>query len=353
MEYLPNDFIQLAKDAGLTTKQVKNVIGENLFASDITIETQSKINISDSEKEILKNTLVSESIFSLIEITKRTVYKDAAIYNSLNGFTALQINKTNTISLELFSSKNEFINAISKPFINELDIASEFKKIENLNQFEWQVIVACIELFLEKYPTPNAKWVPDELLIISAELIETLFNEIEFKANASTWWKHWIAISNQDAVNTEDISNALVTLSLKELLGDFKEFDGEHYYFIGQNLLWLIRSIAWWDKGFALSNKQNGTNIFVFQASSLFALLNTKNEYHLLNINGEQLPKLIDFFLELDNSEIEKVEAQEKIEEKNEVNEQLESKSTKKFCTNCGTKIINSAKFCVNCGTKL
>ncbi len=342
MELLPTEFITFAKFAKVSEKTIQSIIGINLMNLKI-IENADDMNwraVPSTNDISLKNWEVLENyqkIIQLKNIARRQVFQTNKLFCSedFNTISSVAVTEQNSIKFTEYYSKKDFIESLTNPFLSIQSVDQKLKLLEGLSSIEFFVIVALIELFLSKYSYPDSNWIPDELITFSSNSIQEIIKESEHKIEDQTWWQHWNAISNVEIPNTEAINTALLLLQTKALIGNTN--DVEDNYFIGKSLLWLIRSIAWWDKGFVLES--NNYSLYVFQASSLFIVLKEDETYSLINVEGIDLPTIIENFISLTDELVE--------------NKQPETTKIIKFCPNCGEPVIKGAKFCVNCGNKL
>lgn len=350
MDLLPSEFVKYASLASVSTKRISEIIGVDLMQftpandKDISSRQQALDNEINIENwQILKSP--SQKLL-LKRIARRKVFQTSQVFCAENCQKASLVGTTafNSILFEGYANQTDFIDSITEKFEGYQSVEQDLKYIQNLSSDEFFVLTALLELFIEKYPDPTGEWIPDELLVFTSESLLITINESEEKIEDQTWWQNWKEISNSSIPNVEDIETAILLLANKALVGMLDEVDGKEVFFIGQSLLWLIRSLVWWDRGFIIENDINKIQLYVFQASSLFALVVENNQnYSLFNIDGTDLPQLVSNFIS-DSTE-------GKTFETDEIQEEMHQKP--KFCPNCGTPVIADSKFCANCGHKL
>lgn len=345
MDLLPSEFINYAKNAKVSLDKIAHIIGADLM--EFIPASEDDVPLRDATP--IENWELLETpthVFCFKKIVRRSLFQTYQLYCDSNNdnLSLIGTSRFNSVLFEAFTSQVDFINTISEKFENYQSIDQDLKSIQNLSSDEFFVIVALLELFIEKYPTPTINWSPNELLVFTKESLLEIISESKTKLEDQTWWQHWKSLTDAPIPAVGDIETAILLLANKGLIGMMDDVEGKEVFFIGQSLVWLLRSLVWWDLGFVLENEENKTQLFVIQASSLFALIveNTQN-FSLFNIDGEQLPKLISNFMNY-------------AESPNDTTKVLDKKETPKktnFCPNCGTAVKTDAKFCANCGQEL
>ncbi len=345
MELLPQEFIGFAKYMNVSDTTIVKLIGDNLSQSvvsslkDLTWrEIPSKESLNIENWELLEK---SSKVLSLKKVARREVFQDYQLFCNLKCeyLSLVGVTRHNAILFEEYN-KNEFMINLVDKYKNFQSIDQDLKSIENLSKNEWFILVALLEFFLEKYPTPDSNWEPDELLIFTQNSLIKIIEDSENRTEDQTWWQHWKKISKHEVPNSVDIETAILMLASKRLIGYMERVEGEELYYIGQDLVWQIRSLAWWDRGFIIEDSINNISLYLLEASSLFVLVNENDtNYSLFNIDGVDLESVIDNFISLDreNPEI--------------VNEVQQNKQC--FCINCGKELPVGAKFCPYCGNKV
>jgi len=346
MELLPQEFINFARYANISTTTIDRLIGNDLSESvGVNVEELRYRELLDNESLSMANWKLLEKpskILLLKKIARRDIFQEYKLFcdNKCKYITLLGITKYNAILFEEYDNKNKFVHELVDKYKTYQTIDQDLTSIENLTKDEWFIIVALIELFLEKYPTPDSKWEPTELLLFTQNSLIQIINESEDKIEDQTWWQHWKKISKDKIPNKDDIEIAILMLANRKLVGYMSDEEGEDVYYIGQGLLWMIRSLSWWDRGFVIEDTINNVSFYLLEASSLFILINDNDvAYSLINIDGgTNLQNVIDNFLLLDNKKSSKI-----------IKEQIKQR----FCTNCGKELLEGAKFCSNCGAKV
>ena len=350
MDLLPSEFVTYATQANVSLNRIQEIIGRDLMqlkladGEDVSWrETPSKDEISIENLELLEN---PSQIFTFKKIARRAVFQEYKLFcnSKCDKLSLVGTTSFNSVIYNAFSSQESFIKEITEVFKLYPSIDQELKKIPNLSYDEFFVLLAILELFIEKYPNPNTDWTPNELLVFTKESLLKIIIDSDEKIEDQTWWQHWKEIAKSTIPDSEAIETAMFLLANKELIGLLDEVEGEDVFFIGQSLLWLIRSFAWWDRGFILENDTNKTQLYVFQASSLFALIvEDKTQYSLFNLAGKDLPKLVSNFINFSADTTDSLEERK-----------IETTTIKlNFCPNCGSPVIAGASFCANCGTNL
>ncbi len=349
MELLPEEFKNFARYIGLSDITIGKLIGDDLLqATVVNPESLSWRKLPSKNSLSVENWKLLEKpskILTFKKIARREIFQEYKLFCDFKSkyISVLGITRYNAILFEEFDSKNIFINSLIDKYKDYQTVDQDLKFIENISGEEWFVIVALIELFLERYPTPDADWIPTDLLVFTEDSLIQTIEESENKIEDQTWWGHWKEISKSEMPNIEYIETAILILANKKLIGYTDNADEKDIYYIGQELLWLIRSLAWWDRGFVIEDKENSISLFFMQASSLFVLINENDtNYSLLNINGTDLERVVDNFIALDEQSID-----------NKNSKIIKEQNRQLFCTNCGKQLPIGAKFCPYCGAKI
>lgn len=349
MELLPSEFIQYAELAGLSKKEIASLIGHEMAA----MEAQDGEDLSwrelppyEAHKEhwqMLKNT---PTHLQFQRIARREVLQSYQMFCNANTITLLGVSDRNTIYFEPFNTYAEFESNFTKAFLDYPAMGFQTTKIPHLSTAEFDVLTLLIELFIEKYPYPNAKWQPDELLVFTAESLSLIMQDSASKDDDATWWQHWKKLAPKKTISKEDIAIGITLLASKELIGFTEEVEEQEVYFIGKELTWYIRGMVWWDRGFTISNSQNNTQFIVLEASALFVLtIENDNDYSVFNISGKNLPTYLQKYIRFSCQKT----SNEPIEEKSTEQRQ----SNHHFCTNCGSLLGADSRFCANCGQEI
>ena len=343
MDLLPSEFISYARYAKVSNAKITQIIGHELMnflpASEEDLVSRE---IPQNNEIPIKNWKLLEKpthVFSFKKIARRDVFQAYQLFyeKSNDKLTLVGTNRFNAVLFEAYSSQTNFIKDISEKYEHYERINQDLNAIQQLSSDEFFVFTALLELFTEKYPTPNTDWSPDELLVFTKESLLKIISDSEEKLEDQTWWQHWQKINEIAVPNNDNLETAILLLANKGFVGILDDINGKEVFFIGQSLVWILRSLVWWDLGFVIENEQNKTKLFVLQASALFALIVEDNQnFSLFNIEGAQLPKLLSNFMN----------------DSDEKNTETDSKKLN-FCPNCGAPVISEAKFCANCGNKL
>ncbi len=350
MDLLPSEFIKYAKNAKVSLDKIAHIIGADLMelipASEedfVSREVPLNEAIPIENWKLLE---VPTHVFCFKKIVRRSLFQTYQLYCDKNNdnLSLVGASRFNSVLFEAYKSQSDFIKDISDKFGNYESIEQDLKSIQNLSSDEFFVITALLELFIEKYPTPNTEWVPTELLVFTKESLLQIIADSEEKFEDQTWWQHWKSLTDASIPKAEDIETAMLLLANKSFIGMMDDVEGKEVFFIGQSLVWLLRFMVWWDLGFIFENEENNTQLFVIQASSLFVIVvENKQNFSLFNIDGNQLPRLVSNFMNY-------------AERPNDTTKEVDKKETTKktnFCPNCGSAVKTDAKFCTNCGQKL
>ncbi len=349
MELLPQEFMGFAKYNNLSDTTIRRLIGDDLLqttavdSENLTWrDTPSKESLNVENWKLLEK---PSKEFRLKKIARREIFQEYKLFcdNKCEYLSMVGTTKYDAILFEEYNNKNKFIRSLVDKYKDFQSVDQELKSIESISEDEWFIIVALLELFLEKYPTPDANWKPTELLVFTQNSLIQIIKESENRIEDQTWWQHWKKISKHEIPNKGDIETAILMLASKRLIGYMDSVEGEDVYYIGQGLLWLIRSLSWWDRGFIIENRVNNVSLYLLQASALFILINENNtSYSLLNIDGVDLERIIGNFIGLDRKNIDTTNP-----------EIIKEQNKQRFCTNCGKQLPEGSKFCPFCGTKV
>lgn len=200
-----------------------------------------------------------------------------------------------------------------------------------MSQPEFFLLIGICDFFLRSFPTPNMEWEPEVPLVFNISSIR------EDMKNPNGWYAGWTQFYSLKDPSDEDLEAAALAFceEKKLLLVDMP--DGSNVYMLGNEFTWLIRSMAWWDKGIVL--KKGKIQAYILQSSFLWLFMNEGNFWELKSISEKECIKLIAALTgtALDTDLIEK-----KAEEK-----------AASFCHKCGKGRLPDDVFCRFCGTKL
>ncbi|MGJ8743271.1 zinc ribbon domain-containing protein [Polaribacter sp.] len=347
MEYLPHEFVQFAQKKGVSENAILNLLGAEFSNStladdeDISWRKIPDIDSLDDENwRLLEN---FSKVYQLKKIARRRVFSSNNLYynQTLDKVSLFEFNKYNAIRFETFKTKKEFVDNLTEKYVPYKSFAYKLPQLNNLSKDEWFIIVSLLELFIEKNPIPNSTYTPDELFVFTPDSLLQLIKNSSQRKEEYTWWGHWQKLSEHKIPTIEEIETAILVLVNKALAGYLEQSEKEDVYFVGKELVGIMNALAWWDRGFVIESEPIATKLYLFQADSLFVLVNENNKnYSLFNIDGEQLPNLLSNFMNVadkPNTAIDQKEPRKKIN----------------FCSNCGSSVIPGTKFCSNCGNKL
>lgn len=350
MELLPSEFINYASYANVSFDRITQIIGLDLMDfAPAREEDMASREVPKNDEIPIRNWELLEKptqVLSFKRIVRRDVFQAYQLFYEQNKdkLTLVGTSRFNSILFEAYPSQSDFIKNISEKFENYQSIDQDFKSIQHLSSDEFFVLIALLELFIEKYPTPTIDWLPNELLVFTKESLLQIIVDSEKKIENQTWWQHWKKINETSIPNVDNLEIAILLLANKGFVGILDDVEGKEVFFIGQSLVWFLRALVWWDLGFIIENKEAKIQLFVLQATSLFAIVIENNQnFSLFNINGNQLSKLTSNFMNY-NENLNETTTEEKL-----------NKTTPKinFCQNCGTPLIKGTKFCGNCGSKI
>ncbi len=348
MELLSTEFINLARSCGLTDEQIVNLIGGEFFNLKITSEqdvTWREIPNSETLKKFVTLLTHAEPELVLQIIKKRTILQTYQLKTNtlLNEFSLLGKTPHYTLRLETFSNYSDFDAFLTRNYLDYPAMDFQNTSVRHLTADAFQVLTLLIELFVEKYPSPETNWEPEELLTFTAASLKLILEDSYQRIGENTWYQHWKRMTGKKDPNEESIELGMAYLAQMELIGYLDDVDGQDVFFVGETLTWYIRGIAWWDRGFSIQNKNQKTVFTLFEASALFVLISEgEDDFSLFNIDGKTLQSYIKRYLEI--SMKSKEETQSKAETSTVVS---------KFCSQCGSKIETEARFCHNCGNQI
>lgn len=363
LELLPSEFVKLAQFAEVSEKSLLTLLGKTLYPSQKELDNDQVAwrSIPDKEALQIENWKLIEQADRTFELTKiamrRRIQKYSLFTNrNLTYFTQIGISEHNAVLYQDYKNPSEFTGELTGKYRDIESVDQDLKIIENLTEDEFRVFLALVENFISLYPVPKSDWVPDELLLFTAESLSKTVHESAGKSDSETWWKHWQKLHDSKMPGEKQLETACFTLSQKQLIGYMDDIDIKNVFFVTKNLLWLIRAIAWWDRGFILSDPANNIKLTFIEASSLFVIFNDRDKYFsLFNIGGKELETIILNFLSYDKIREETFdETKETPVPKIKKETEIETKDpSPNFCFQCGKPVLPKAKFCINCGVKL
>ncbi|MCP4440812.1 MAG: zinc ribbon domain-containing protein [Aureispira sp.] len=253
-------------------------------------------------------------------------------------FTAYTESDRGTMSIYFFENRAAFEVWLLEDFKDYLVPKLRKTMVQSMSSSMWLVVGALCDLFLQDYPSPDVNWTAQNMLLFTPKNIKDSYAFSRKGAANQVWWAHWAALHRPKEIqpNEEELEAAILLLCDQGWLGSMGEIEGQDVYYVGQDLLWMIRSIAWWNGGWHLSNAKNiDYSLSFFQASAIWMLLEEKDSYHLLTTNPTNQQEVVAEFLDIALSSVKSTVVQ------------------KRFCTNCGAEAAIDANFCGACGHKL
>jgi len=212
----------------------------------------------------------------------------------------------------------------SLPEIPEMELA-------NISTMEWALQAAFCDQFLRMYPNPDINWMPDQLLVFTLASLKADYQQ------SGGWTEGWNQLLPLPTFSEEDWKETILTWCNKGYLAKLDMPDGTDVFMIVNNWLWLIRSMAWWDKGFSISLAGRKEELLFLQASALWAIATDGDRFDVAAIEGPKIKRLIEGYLD---RKIPSTKASKK-------------ETTTQFCPECGKAVGAKDKFCRSCGAKL
>lgn len=349
MELLPFEFVHVANQAGLSQEEIQELIGKEMSGLQAAEEEDLSWRQLPEYSDLSENLkLLQQGETSLLfqKIARREVIQSYKFFASpsLRSISLLGNTPNHTLRFEAFSNFDSFGKFAAGTFQDFPALPSDIPALRQMTRAEFTVFALLVELFIRQYPDPDINWEPEEALTFEAADLLDLARTAEEQDEDSTWWLHFNRLEKLAPVSLADIQTGIAILATKELIGLSDDVVTIDRYFLGENLTWFIRSLAWWDRGFSVVHAANGTQFIMLQASALFIITIEKGmHFGIANTSGNAVPDLLRKYLKLS------------LDTKKEIpSPKSEStKQTPNFCQNCGAKLIPNAKFCMNCGAKV
>lgn len=347
MELLPFEFASYAGKAGITPEEIRTWVGKNLASSQAAAgEDLSWRDLPDFQdlKENLELLKSGTTTLELHKIARREIYQSYFLFSEseLHPISLLGTTTNQTIRFEAFDDFDSLVKFAAGSFLEFPALPLEIPSLRQMNPSEFLVLGLLVELFIRNYPEPDPTWEPDRILTFSPKELLVLAQTASDQTPDSTWWAHFQHLQKIEMISLQAIESGIAMLSIKNLIGaDEKQ---EDRFFLGKELTWFVRALAWWDRGFELVDTGSDTRFIFLQATSLFIITVEKGlHYGISNVSGKDVPDWIRKYLELSLSGKKEKPAPPK-----------EGKSKiPQFCQHCGAKLVPNAKFCMNCGEKV
>lgn len=350
MELLSFELIQLAKREGIAEDKIRQIIGPELASmrseagEDLSWrQLPSSSDLADNLQLLLKG---KYPVF-LSKIAKRQISQAYQAFLDSQSDTYTLIGKTpnNTIRLEAFQTYEEFEEFSIGPFSDFSLLPISLEALNQLGKSEFQVLMLLVELFIRTYPDPDLDWEPDGELTFDVKELMTLAESAEEVENTDTWWRHLGQLTDLNPVSQSELEAGIALLALKELVAEMEEDIAIDRYYIGKDLLWFIRSLAWWDRGFLITDDMTASEFLLIQASGLFVItIDQGKNFGIVHLSPGDLKNHFIKYIQLIRAN----------RETSPVEKPFQSQSqAARFCHNCGAKLISAAKFCMSCGTKI
>lgn len=118
----------------------------------------------------------------------------------------------------------------------------------------WSLVMAFCDLFLEQYRAPDENWWPYEPIRFTAGDVGALFDQRP--SPPDSWIEGYRSVIGEDSaaiVPPGDGLEALIWLLCNEELlvpEDENRAAAEPAWSLSRRMTWLIRALAWWDRGF-------------------------------------------------------------------------------------------------------
>lgn len=226
-----------------------------------------------------------------------------------------------------------------------------------------QVLLALAALFLERFPDPDPNWVPNSPIVFGEEdvrrhLVTGYLGESpdSLMSAVGRWLDHrWVALA------ADDVDEQLAVMAFRRWIGigptdeplpEGSPRIGPDDYWIGHELTWWLRCLAWWDKSLVLRSPQD--RFVVVQATHLYEFARVEDRFRFGPIGPDRLL----------------ARAQEVLRGAEPWGEAAKPEpppvtppvtppvvsppvAKPKFCRRCGGALREGAAFCPSCGAKL
>jgi ribosomal protein L40E len=347
MELLPFEFASCAEKAGITSQEIQNWVGKELASSKAAAgEDLSWRDLPDFQdlKENLELLKSGQTSLQLHKIARREIYQSYFLFSEseLHPISLLGTTTNQTIRFEAFPDFDSLVKFAAGSFLDFPALPVEIHSLRQMNPSEFLVLGLLVELFIRTYPEPDPAWEPDRILTFSPKELLVLSQTALDQEPDGTWWAHFQHLQKIEPISLQAIESGIAMLSNKNLIGADEE--QEDRFFLGKELTWFVRSLAWWDRGFEMVDTGSDTRFIFLQATGLFFITVEKGlHYGISNVSGKDVPDWIRKYLELSLSR-----------KKEKPSPSTESRrEAPQFCQYCGAKLVPNAKFCMNCGEKV
>ena len=235
------------------------------------------------------------------------------------------------IDLTWFKTESVFWEWLISDYQNFSLPEIPFLELANVSALEWRLQIALCDQFLRMYPQPDIEWTPDQLVVFT---LASLQADAEQQGGWTEGWNQLLALPH---FSEEDWEESILTWCNEGRLGKLDMPDGSDVFMIANSWLWLVRSMAWWDKGFSISLPDRKEQLFFVQASALWAIASDGERLDVAAVDGPTIKRLLEGFTnrKISTTRDSKIQA------------------TTNFCPECGKAVGAQDKFCRSCGSKL
>jgi hypothetical protein len=349
-EMIPAELNELIKYFGFKQPDYLSLTSEGEYRSFEEICRWNNINSAEVDFKSIINALVNGNELALVSRIARRKFRDSwQVYTSdSNSMHAALSTSDDIMTLAWFENSNEFWSWLLGDFVNYQLPEIPLTSLETMSKNEMAFHLGLCDFFLRSFPVPDADWEPNAPLVFSSSsLLQDMKSE-------DGWTKGWNNLSELPILDEEDIEELALIKCNEQKIQLIDMPDGTNVFMLGNDITWLIRSMAWWDRGVLI--KKDDREIFLIQASSLWIFANEGDFWEAAALSGDQLKMIVsnlmghsvDIFLK------EKVASSNENEVVLTINETNENESaTHRFCHKCGKERKNEDVFCRYCGTKL
>jgi len=185
------------------------------------------------------------------------------------------------ITICWFENISEFWNWLLGDFENFKMPEIPKTAFKSLSPAAFYMLIGLCDFFIRSFPLLNAEWKPEAPLVFS---ISSLKEDMKNKNGWLSAWSDFILIPRY---TDEELDKTAQCWCHEQLLTPIDVPGGTTAYMLGNELTWLVRSMAWWDKGLVLKNKKY--EVYFIQASALWIFAKHDKNWEASAIEGEDL----------------------------------------------------------------
>ncbi|MCW5942253.1 MAG: zinc ribbon domain-containing protein [Fimbriimonadaceae bacterium] len=221
-----------------------------------------------------------------------------------------------------------------------------------------QVLLALAGLFLERFPDPDPNWLPTSLFTFTLEDVRRQLvagylgdSPDSLMAAVGGWLDHkWVALQ------TDEVEQQLAVMAFRRWIGigapdvvpEGQPVIGPDDYWVGHELTWWLRCLAWWDMNLVLRSPKD--RLAVVQATYLYEFGRDGDRWTIGPVGPDRL-------LARAKEVLRKAEPWGEPSVPPPIADApppaAPPVARPRFCRECGAALREGASFCPNCGAKM